>query len=83
MGLDELPELINRSELVVSNDSAPLHIASALGKPLIALFGPTSMKRYGPYPTNSEKSSVISASDGKIDSISVSEVELMVKKLLD
>ena len=82
VGLDELPELINRSQLVVTNDSAPLHIASALGKPLVALFGPTSMKSYGPYPTNFEKSSVISARDGKIDSITVSEVELMIEKLL-
>ena len=34
--LMELPDLINRAQVIVSNDSAPLHLASALGKPLVA-----------------------------------------------
>ena len=80
--LGELPELIKRAGLVISNDSAPLHIASALRKPLLALFGPTSSTMYGPYPLNSSRTSVISASDGKIDSITINEVELQIKKLI-
>jgi len=34
-------ELIGRSTLLVSNDSAPLHLASAMNTPTIAIFGPT------------------------------------------
>lgn len=34
-------ELIDRSTLLVSNDSAPLHLASAMNTPTIAVFGPT------------------------------------------
>ena len=34
-------ELIGRSSLLVSNDSAPLHLASAMNTPTIAIFGPT------------------------------------------
>jgi heptosyltransferase-2 len=34
-------ELIGRSALLVSNDSAPLHLASAMNTPTIAVFGPT------------------------------------------
>ncbi len=34
-------ELIGRAALVVTNDSAPLHLASAMNTPTIAVFGPT------------------------------------------
>lgn len=34
-------ELIRRCAVIVSNDSAPLHIASAVGTPTVAIFGPT------------------------------------------
>lgn len=33
--------LIGRAELLVTNDSAPLHLATAMETPVIALFGPT------------------------------------------
>ena len=33
--------LIGRAELLVTNDSAPLHIATAMGTPIVAVFGPT------------------------------------------
>jgi ADP-heptose:LPS heptosyltransferase len=34
-------ELIRRARLLVTNDSAPLHLASAVGTPTLAVFGPT------------------------------------------
>ena len=34
-------ELIGRSNLLVTNDSAPLHLASAMNTPTVAVFGPT------------------------------------------
>jgi heptosyltransferase-2 len=39
-------ELIRRSMLIVTNDSAPLHLASAMDTPTIAVFGPT-VPEYG------------------------------------
>jgi heptosyltransferase-2 len=33
--------LIARAALLVTNDSAPLHLATAMGTPIVALFGPT------------------------------------------
>ncbi len=33
--------LIGRARLLVTNDSAPLHLASAMGTPVVAIFGPT------------------------------------------
>lgn len=47
--LPEMTEWIRRGELIVTNDTGPMHVAAALGKPVIAMFGPTSPKRTGPY----------------------------------
>jgi heptosyltransferase I len=47
--LPELVEWIRPSELVVTNDTGPMHIAAALTKPVVAIFGPTEPRRTGPY----------------------------------
>lgn len=47
--LQGLIELIAGASMYVSADTGPLHIANALKVPLIALFGPTSPQRTGPY----------------------------------
>jgi lipopolysaccharide heptosyltransferase I len=47
--LRQLTALIERAALVISNDSGPMHLAAALNKPLISLFGPTNPTRTGPY----------------------------------
>jgi lipopolysaccharide heptosyltransferase II len=47
--LPEMVEWLRLSELVVTNDSGPMHVAAALGKPLVAIFGPTEPHRTGPY----------------------------------
>jgi ADP-heptose:LPS heptosyltransferase len=36
--------------LFIGNDSSPMHLAAAVGTPVIAIFGPTSPEEYGPYP---------------------------------
>jgi heptosyltransferase I len=41
--------LLDGATLVISPDTGPLHIARALDKPLIGLYGYTNPKRYGPY----------------------------------
>ncbi|MCK4595037.1 lipopolysaccharide heptosyltransferase II [bacterium] len=40
--LGELKALIKVGELVVTNDSAPLHLAAVLGTPVVAVYGPTT-----------------------------------------
>lgn len=47
--LKELMAAIAMSRLYISADTGPLHLANALKKELIALFGPTSPARTGPY----------------------------------
>lgn len=41
--------LLSRCALALGNDSGPMHLAAALGVPVIALFGPTDPARTGPY----------------------------------
>jgi heptosyltransferase-1 len=45
----EMIEWVRRGRLVIANDTGPMHVAAALGRPLIALFGPTNPRRTGPY----------------------------------
>jgi heptosyltransferase-1 len=47
--LTELIALIKRSRLLVSGDTGPLHIASALGVPVVGIYGPTDPARNGPW----------------------------------
>ncbi len=41
--------LLDGSALVISPDTGPLHVARALGKPVVGLYGYTNPKRTGPY----------------------------------
>jgi ADP-heptose:LPS heptosyltransferase len=44
-----LAALLKRMNVVVSNDSGPMHLAAAVGTKVVALFGPTNPARTGPY----------------------------------
>ncbi|MCX5699498.1 MAG: lipopolysaccharide heptosyltransferase II [Candidatus Omnitrophica bacterium] len=46
--INELAVLIKKCQVFISADSSPLHIASAVGTPFIALFGPTDARRHLP-----------------------------------
>ena len=47
--LKELAALLSDAALFVSGDTGPLHIAVAVGVPIVALYGPTRPERTGPY----------------------------------
>ena len=47
--LKELAYLYSRCELLISTDTGPMHVAAAMGCPVVALFGPTAPCRTGPY----------------------------------
>ena len=48
LSLDDLVYVISRLNLLVTNDSGPMHIGAAAGTPLVALFGPTMPGQFGP-----------------------------------
>ncbi len=47
--LSEMIEWLRQAELVISNDTGPLHVAAALGRPIIAMYGPSDPRYTGPH----------------------------------
>ncbi|HQX83161.1 MAG TPA: glycosyltransferase family 9 protein, partial [Vicinamibacterales bacterium] len=43
--------LLARLDVLVTGDTGPMHLAAAVGTPVVALFGPSDPKRYGPLAT--------------------------------
>ena len=48
-GLAGLIDATRRAHAVIGVDSGPMHLAAALSKPGVAIFGPTDPARNGPY----------------------------------
>ncbi|MBK9021768.1 MAG: putative lipopolysaccharide heptosyltransferase III [Sulfuritalea sp.] len=49
LSLKELAALTARARLFVGVDSAPMHIAAAMGTPVVAIFGPSGDREWGPW----------------------------------
>jgi heptosyltransferase-1 len=47
--IEELMALLARARCVVAVDSGPLHLAAAMGAPVVGLYGPTDPARNGPF----------------------------------
>jgi len=47
--IEELMGLVAHAQYVVAVDSGPLHLAAALGTPVVGLYGPTDPARNGPF----------------------------------
>lgn len=82
-GIDQLPGLLEAADCVVSNDSGPMHLAAALERPLVVLFGPTSPEQFGPYPRQENKQRVMLPSGGDLSAIDVGEVFQAVQEVLE
>ncbi len=48
MDLPTLGALLARLDLFITGDTGPMHLAAAVGAPVVALFGPSNPARYGP-----------------------------------
>ncbi len=51
--LSQLIALMRRIHLTIAGDTGPLHLASALGCPVVGIYGPTDPSRNGPFGTRS------------------------------
>jgi heptosyltransferase-1 len=93
--LTDIPELIallRGARIVISNDTGPGHIASALGVPTVLIFGPTNPARVAPYRKNEsvvavdgdKRGSKLHSSEQryKIEAVGIKEVYAKVSKQL-
>ena len=78
--IEELPSLINSSDLALANDSGPMHLAAALHKEVVALFGPTEPKRYGPW---GQLNNVIKAPANDLNKLSTEHVADFLNQKID
>jgi len=53
LSIGELMALFEMSSLFLGNDSGPMHLAAAMGTPIVALFGPVDERRWRPLSPNS------------------------------
>lgn len=51
--LEETAAVMKRCAVIVTHDSGPMHLASAVGMPVISIFGPTDPREYYPLSCNS------------------------------
>lgn len=66
LSFPQLGALIQRCHVFIGNDSSPMHLAAAVRTPVVALFGPTSPKRYGPYGPGNAVARFSSGHGGKL-----------------
>jgi len=62
-GLFDFAAVLERIDLMISNDTGPMHLAAAMWTKTIWLFGPNLPNRFGPYPL--DKNVALYKGDGK------------------
>jgi ADP-heptose:LPS heptosyltransferase len=78
--LHELAALLERASLTVAGDTGPLHLAAALGRPALGLFGPTRAERNGPY---GRRCASLEGPDGRMEAVPPDRALSAAQELLD
>ena len=80
--LRELATILRHASVVIGGDTGPLHLAAALGTPVVGLYGPTDPRRNGPY---GQLQQCVSSYDmsRSMESLAVETVVTMVERTLD
>ncbi|MCA9058167.1 MAG: glycosyltransferase family 9 protein, partial [Planctomycetaceae bacterium] len=81
--LMQLVELIRNARLVIANDSGPLHMAAALGTPVLGIYAPTLPEQTGPYPLSHPRNNVIVAPHRNLHQLSSDAVLARARQILD
>lgn len=80
--IEDMISLIAQARLVIANDSGPMHLAAAMEKPVLGIFGPTPAQRFGPYPLSRKTNHIIEAPDGDLSALTADAVFAAVDKIL-
>jgi heptosyltransferase-1 len=76
--MTQMIALERRAALVIAGDTGPLHLAAALGRPVVGLYGPTHPERTGPYGCTCR---VLRHPDSMIDHSRHDNVEVGLQKI--
>ena len=82
LSLDELKYVIQQSSLLIGNDTGPTHMAWALNRPSITLFGPTPIERALQTPINKVLQSSSKVNHFKLDKNDFSIKEVKVSDII-
>jgi ADP-heptose:LPS heptosyltransferase len=67
--MDEMIALVRQPAIFIGNDSGPMHLSAASGNRVLAIFGPSSPQRFGPYPTKAPKHRMVQAPGGQLEKL--------------
>ena len=79
--LDEMIALVRQPAVFIGNDSGPMHLSAASGNRVLAIFGPTSPQRFGPYPLSAPKHLAVEAPGGQLDRLNAAVVFAALQEL--
>jgi heptosyltransferase I len=79
--IPEMISLVKGAKVVVANDTGPMHIAAALARPTIAIFGPTKIEKYGAFPLDNPRNANIQSEEPDWSDVPVNRVLQEVKRL--
>ena len=79
--LTSLPALLHKADWIISNDSGPMHLSAASGNRVLAIFGPTAPRRFGPFPLDHPKHRAVEAPEGRLDRLDAATVLAALEEL--
>jgi ADP-heptose:LPS heptosyltransferase len=79
--MDEMIALVRQPAVFIGNDSGPMHLSAASGNRVLAIFGPTSPRRFGPFPLSAPKHRAVEAPEGRLDRLEPAAVLAALQEL--
>jgi ADP-heptose:LPS heptosyltransferase len=70
----EMLALARQPSVFIGNDSGPMHLSAAVGNRVLAIFGPTSPDRFGPWPPGSKRTASVVAPGGVLADLAAEKV---------
>lgn len=79
--MDQMIALVRQPATFIGNDSGPMHLSAASGNRVLAIFGPTSPRRFGPFPLEARKHCAVEAPGGQLDRLDPAVVLAALQEL--